>query len=91
MKPDYFNLINGKVAEYFDFAAMGNLRAVRDITAELEEIVKSSVAHGYGIAEYTRDIEAAAGCPVPEDDGFYKSIVKLFELHTNKKSVAWNT
>ena len=75
----HFEKINEKISEFLAFAAMLNMRAVRDITQETVEIVRTALADGYTFESYLKEVESVDGKPLPEDDALYKHVKKLFD------------
>ena len=74
----HFDVINNKIGEFLQFAQMMNMRAVRDISVEMVDIMRAALADGYTLEHYKKEAEAAAGMPVPEGDQIFEFIKGWF-------------
>lgn len=73
-----FDKINEKISEFLAFSAMLNMRAMRDISKETVELIRTFLADGYTLESYLKEVEAADGKPWSEDDELCKHVRKLF-------------
>lgn len=82
----HFEAISSKLYDYVTCASHLHLRGIRDVGVKMVEVMRLSLADGYGFEDFKKDADAVAGMPMP-DDSVAKFLKSSFEEAARKNEV----